>query len=173
MSCAVISGTGSRKIRMAIDGAGVGMKRALTMLMLGFLIVGCTSKPVHNISQEYVPTMASGEQPSIERVERAILTATRKRGWSPRVQRPGLIEARLSVRAHWAAVEIAYSATDYSISYKDSANLGYKKGSIHRNYNNWVAKLSRTIQGELGVNYQRFSCWFWSNKKRRDCGVSY
>ena len=60
------------------------------------------------------------------------------------------------MRSHRATVNIYYNEKNYSILYKDSYNLDYRNGSIHRNYNNWIVKLSRTIQNELGVNSQNY-----------------
>jgi hypothetical protein len=131
------------------------------MKKIGFLIFvlflfGCASKPIVNVKNEYIPTTRDGSQLSVEDVERAILSASQKRGWTSRIVKPGLIEASISVRAHRASIEIPYTASNYSINYKSSENLNYDDGSIHRNYNNWVVKLSRTIQDELGVSVQKF-----------------
>jgi hypothetical protein len=131
------------------------MKKVFLVLLV-LIAWGCTSKPVMNVQNEYVPTTHDGEELSINDVEKAILSATQKRGWSSRVVKPGLIEASISVRTHRATIEIPYSSSSYSINYKSSENLDYDDGSIHRNYNNWVINLSRTIQGELGVNAQNY-----------------
>lgn len=132
------------------------MKKIVLLLVAALLLAGCTSKPVLNIENENVPTDVRGGQYTVQQVEAAILSATRKRGWSPRIIKPGLIEASISVRSHRATIEIPYSSSQYSIHYKDSQNLNYDDGSIHRNYNNWVVKLGRTIQDELGVNSQKY-----------------
>ncbi len=130
------------------------MKKIFLVLLVLF-VWSCTSKPVMNVQNEYVPKTRDGEQLSVNDVERAILSATQRRGWSSRVVKPGLIEASISVRTHRATIEIRYSSNSYSINYKSSENLDYDDGSIHRNYNNWVINLSRTIQNELGVNAQK------------------
>lgn len=132
------------------------MKKIVVMLVAVFLLAGCTSKPVMNMENEIVPTDVRGGQYTVQQVESAILSATRKRGWSPKIIKPGLIEASISVRSHRATIEIPYTNSHYSIHYKDSQNLNYDDGSIHRNYNNWVVKLARTIQDEMGVNSQKY-----------------
>lgn len=132
------------------------MKKLVMMLVAVFLLAGCTSKPVMNMENESVPTDVRGGQYTVQQVESAILSATRKRGWSPKIIKPGLIEATISVRSHRATIEIPYTSNHYSIHYKDSQNLNYDDGSIHRNYNNWVVKLARTIQDEMGVNSQKY-----------------
>lgn len=109
-----------------------------------------------NLNNVYVPTAVSGQQHTAEDVQKAILTAAEQRGWSARVIKPGLILANISVRTHSATIEIPYSSTSYSIDYKDSQNLDYDGTDIHRNYNNWVVRLSRSIQQQLGVSTQNY-----------------
>ena len=130
------------------------MKHTLFIIVISIFITGCTSKPIHNIENEHVPTIY--KQPSIKDVEKSIINAAIRRGWSPHIIKPGLIEASISVRTHKATVEIPFTESEYSINYKSSENLNYSDGNIHRNYNNWVIKLSRTIQEELGVNTQNY-----------------
>ncbi|GAA05749.1 hypothetical protein [Photobacterium leiognathi] len=132
------------------------MKKLFLTTLASLLIVGCTSKPVMNLNNVYVPTAVSGQQHTAEDVQKAILTAAEQRGWSARVIKPGLILANISVRTHSATIEIPYSSTSYSIDYKDSQNLDYDGTDIHRNYNNWVVRLSRSIQQQLGVSTQNY-----------------
>ncbi|MBP2700102.1 hypothetical protein [Photobacterium lucens] len=132
------------------------MKKLFLTTLASLLIVGCTSKPVMNLNNVYVPTTVTGQQHTAEDVQKAILTAAEQRGWSARVIKPGLILANISVRTHSATVEIPYSSTSYSIDYKDSQNLDYDGTDIHRNYNNWVVRLSRSIQQQLGVSTQNY-----------------
>ena len=46
-------------------------------------------------------------------------------------------------------VDVRYTAKDYSITYKDSSNMQYQDGQIHRNYNGWIENLDRDIRGNL------------------------
>jgi hypothetical protein len=131
---------------------GEKMKKLAVVSLL--LIVGCTRKPVFNIQTQYVPTKISNEQQSLAEVQKAILSAIQERGWSSRIVNPGLIEASILVRTHSATVEIQYTKSTYSITYKASENLKYRRGRIHRNYNGWVARLARAIQAELSANSQ-------------------
>lgn len=55
--------------------------------MASLLIVGCTSKPVMNLNDVYVPSTVTGQQHSIDDVQTAILTAAEQRGWSARVNK--------------------------------------------------------------------------------------
>lgn len=123
--------------------------KAIVLMLLTLLMLGCTSKPVLNIQGEMIPNTASGHALSSQEIEKAIIVAAKRRGWVARVVKPGLIEARLVVRDVRAAIEIPYGADRYSIQYKNSENLNYTGEKIHRNYNNWITKLSQTINDEL------------------------
>ncbi|TQV89408.1 hypothetical protein [Aliikangiella coralliicola] len=126
------------------------------VLAIVTMLASCSGKPIYNIEKAYVPTPVSGEQLTIKQVESAILSGAMRKGWSPRVISPGLIEAHITVRSHMAAVEIAFTESYYSITYKDSRNLKYDKGKIHGNYNRWIHKLSGAIQKQFGVRTQNF-----------------
>lgn len=122
---------------------------ALVLFMLGLTVAGCSTQALYEVESQPVSATADGSTPSMEEVERAIIAAATDRGWSPRVVMPGMIEATLFVRTHQAIVDIPFSSSEYSIQYKDSTNLDYRNGSIHRNYNNWIHNLSNSIQVEL------------------------
>jgi hypothetical protein len=83
-------------------------------------------------------------------VQKAILAALAKRGWTVTKVEPERIAASLTLRGkHHAEIDIDYNPVAYQIRYRDSWGLGYKDGKIHRNYNRWVANLSKSIQQEL------------------------
>lgn len=128
----------------------------ITTCIIAISICGCI-KPIMNLENYEVPSLDDGSPQSIETIKNAILTACRNKGWSPRIMGDGLIKANIRIRTrHQASIEIPFSSSHYSIIYKESHGLGYKKSSkIHRNYNNWVANLSVAIQRELGVKAQR------------------
>ena len=127
------------------------MKIKTLALLVVILIAGCTSQPILNVSETHLPSLDNGSRPTAEVVQKAIMRACRERGWVPKVVRPGTIEARLTARSHQALVEITYTDNSYAITYKDSENLDYSDGSIHRNYNKWVVNLSNTIQKEIAT----------------------
>ena len=87
----------------------------------------------------------------MDTVTAAIVTGVADRGWIPKVVGPGHVEAQLLIRSHTATVDITFDRSTYSITYKDSQNLDYKNGRIHRNYNRWVANLSQMLQRKLAV----------------------
>lgn len=93
--------------------------------------------------------ITSNQVLTIMDVERAIVQGCRVRGWQPRVIEPGHIEAVLYIRSHVAKVDIRFDTKTYSIKYKDSTNLDYRNGRIHRNYNKWVQNLNNDIQSKI------------------------
>ena len=81
-------------------------------------------------------------------IETAIVRSLEDRGWMVTEKTPGRVVAKIDVRArHSATIAISYTATTYSIAYVDSSGLDYdaKKGTIHRNYNRWIANLNNDI----------------------------
>lgn len=87
----------------------------------------------------------------MDTVTAAIVAGVADRGWLPKVVAPGHVEAALLVRSHSATVDITFDGSTYSITYKDSHNLDYKNGRIHRNYNRWVANLNQMLQRKLAL----------------------
>ena len=115
----------------------------IATLLLG--VAACTSKPVMNIENRTpVVTVRSEDD-----MRRAILAALQSRQWTVERADRGNIMAFIQRRNHQAEITIPYSASSYSIRYRDSQNLGYKNGKIHRNYNKWIHNLDRSIQQEL------------------------
>lgn len=123
--------------------------RAL-LLSLGLLtLVGCTSKPLLTPKENFPAAM----QISQAQMQHAILTALSKRQWMVQEVTPTLIRASILVKGQYLVeVDIPYSTVDYQINYRNSRNLNYKNGKIHRSYNNWVHKLSGNILRELHVD---------------------
>jgi len=115
----------------------------IAALLLG--VAACTSKPVMNVENRTPPAAVRSE----DDMRRAILTALQSRQWTVERADRGNIMALIQRRSHQAEISIPYSATSYSIRYRDSQNLGYKNGKIHRNYNKWIHNLDRSIQQQL------------------------
>ncbi|WP_019559007.1 hypothetical protein [Thioalkalivibrio sp. ALE12] len=125
--------------------------KTLLVIIFAALIAlaGCRGTvPVQDISDTTV-TNVDGDRPSAEQMERAIRTAGASLGWRMEEAEPGLLEGRLSLRDHVAVVEIPFAAGEYSIRYKDSANLNYEDGNIHPNYNNWIQNLDNQIRAQI------------------------
>jgi len=123
-------------------------RRILFVLGVALLLAGCTTRPILNVTDQPVVTTA-GKPVSPDQVRNAIVKAGNSLGWVMTPVSPGLVNGRLALRDHLAVVDIRYTATTYSITYKDSTNLNYRDGQIHKNYNGWIENLDRDIRNEL------------------------
>ena len=122
---------------------------ALLGLFLSLLVAPTSTLARTDILNIENSPITSTQPLSLLDVERAIIEGSRVRGWQPRVIEPGHIEAVLYIRSHTAKVDIHFDTKAYSITYKDSFNLDYKNGRIHRNYNKWVRNLNSDIQSKI------------------------
>jgi len=107
---------------------------------------------ISNLKDLTVPTKYDGTQFSLEEVQAAIIEGCAARGWSAALESEGVISASIVVRAkHLAQITIPFSSSSFSLLYVASENLDYDpdRNTIHRNYNKWVLKLSRTIGQKL------------------------
>lgn len=83
-------------------------------------------------------------------MKQVIVAALQKREWTVQRLSPQLVQAEITVRGQfYAAIDIRYTRNSYAITYRDSRDLGYKDGKIHRNYNRWVSMLDRDILAGL------------------------
>jgi hypothetical protein len=132
------------------------MKLTLTRLALACLVLAvltsCRTTTIYNVVDSPVST-ASGKEPSLDQVTKAIVAAGTGLGWSMAVVHPGLINGTLNVRSHQAVVEIPYTTKAYSIKYKNSSDLKYdpEKQTIHSNYRGWVQNLDNAIRARLSA----------------------
>ncbi|NWA42777.1 hypothetical protein HX871_05330 [Pseudomonas reactans] len=122
----------------------------VTLITLALLVTaGCTSKPILN-TQHDLPADA---QVSEEKMKTVIVNALQKREWTVQRLSPQLVQAEITVRnQYYAAIDIRYTRNSYAITYRDSRDLGYKDGKIHRNYNRWVNNLDSDIMAGLRSN---------------------
>src|SRR5947209_11698579 len=123
-------------------------RMTLSVIVVLLMLVGCTSKPILNVSNEPI-VVASGRTASMENVRDAIVRAGSKLGWQMTPASSGVIEGRLNLRDHIATVDVKYDTRSYSIVYHDSTNPNYQNGQIHSNYNGWIENLNREIQTQL------------------------
>ena len=108
-------------------------------------LVGCAgTEPIRNVDNQRIPRGWS-----MEELEHTIIEAGRPRGWIMKAAEPGHIVGIINVRDHQAAVDVFYDTRRYSILYRESNNLDYENGRIHRNYNGWIMNLDRDIQTRL------------------------
>jgi hypothetical protein len=109
---------------------------------------GCaTTQPVLDVTQ--APVATNKPNPSMDDVRQAIVRAGAGLGWQMNADRPGHITGRLVLRTHVAVVDVDYTPKVYSIKYRESSNLDYDSGKIHRNYNGWIQNLDKAIKVQL------------------------
>jgi hypothetical protein len=107
-------------------------------------------EPIANF--EGMPVKTLGAAPSPAQVREAIIEAGQRRAWTFVDAGPGLLIATLLVREkHTAEVNIAYTAENYSLTYRRSMNLRYSADgpTIHPSYNKWVTEFVNSINTEL------------------------
>jgi len=131
------------------------MKRILSGVAVACLVVavvaGCRGGgQIYNVKDAPVQT-ATGKEPSMDDVQKAIIQAGAALGWTMAVVKPGEIMGTLNVRSHQAIVTIPYTSKTYSILYKDSTNLKYDadKQTIHTNYASWIQRFDGAIRSRL------------------------
>ena len=111
-------------------------------------LAACTSAPIRNVSDAPVVT-GSGKALNADQVRVAIIGAGTGLGWTMAATTPGLVTGRIALRGHTASIDVRYTPTTYSIAYKDSTNLDFGNGQIHKNYNGWIENLNRDIRANL------------------------
>jgi hypothetical protein len=132
--------------------------KTLTAILIALLLALPTAtfaaEPIKNLVDVPLPIKVDGSPRTLQEVRQAIVQGCQVRGWTPVDDGPQKIRASILVRAkHYAEVDIPYTTTSYSITYRSSKVLDYdeKKQKIHRNYNKWVFNLSSDIQKQFSV----------------------
>lgn len=125
-------------------------KLRLFLLLLAMPIVaaGCRTAPIYNVYE--VPVITT-HTVKLDEIKKAIIRAGASLGWEMKPVSPGHVIGTLHLRSHTAVVDVTYNPQTYSIVYKDSVNLKYSGGQIHRNYNGWIQNLDRNIKAQLGM----------------------
>ena len=128
-----------------------GVCRTLVVACAVLLFSACatTQQPVMNVTE--APVLTNKANPSPDEIRQAIIRAGAQLGWQMKAERPGHIIGTLALRTHLAVVDIDYDRKAYSIKYRDSTNLDYNGGMIHRNYNSWIQNLDRGIKAQLST----------------------
>jgi len=107
--------------------------------------------PINNVvDQPIVPP--AGKVLTAEQVKLSIVRAGAALGWKVVEDKPGVLIATLEIRKHQAIVEIPYSTTKFSITYKSSINLDESNGQIHKAYNGWILNLTKGINTQAALN---------------------
>lgn len=112
--------------------------------------MGCRTGLVYNVDKSPV-SLYGDTEPTLQQVEKAIITAGARLGWKIKTVSPGVMVGTLALRDHLAVVDITCNTKEYSINYKDSSNLKYDGTNIHKNYNSWVQRLDKAINAEIST----------------------
>ena len=122
------------------------MKR-LTLLLCCLTVLGlcaCRTQSTKRIE---------GDRPvkglSAQQMAAAILAGCKDRGWSCAKKSEGVIEGVLDSKGRISEVNINYNEKGYNFTYKNSENLSYKKGKVHKRYIRWVMYLNKSIRMEV------------------------
>lgn len=87
---------------------------------------------------------------TLDEVKKGITLALGNRGWVVTSANNQVIKARITVRTHYAEIEIPYNEESYEIKYVSSRNLkDQADGSIHNKYNHWARNLQLDINNTL------------------------
>lgn len=127
------------------------MYRCAARIFLGVSVlaisVGCMA-PVYNVANRPI-VPAGGKPKTLNEVKAAILEAGRARRWTMTEIEPGHLEATVRPGGRVAVVDIRYSTTSYSISYKRTEGVEYDGTKIYSRYNTWIENLQQEIDKRL------------------------
>lgn len=122
------------------------MKRLLTLLAVAFTLTAFAGRS--GVAPVLIENVSMATT-SLDGAKRAIVSAATGRKWIPQVVAPGQIVCTINVRGkHEVVVEVAYTASTFSIRYKSSENMNYDPATqtISPKYNQWVNNLAKDIQ---------------------------
>lgn len=121
--------------------------RKFLIIPIVFFLVACASRPIQNVDNRPVPTTA--QRLTMTEVEAEISEAAFGRGWLIEKKSEGHLVATFRKQVYEAVVDITYTPTNYSITYKSSQKLIDNEGKIHHNYGRWIGNLDQDIQLRL------------------------
>lgn len=135
------------------------MKLAATVVLIiaGVIFAAAPARadrdePIQNRTNIPIGWNAVG-QPSLDKIQRAIIAGCAQRGWQCQATKPGEIRAVLYIRKHMAEALITFNTRAFSVNYVNSTELRYNaaKNTIHRKYNLWVTNLITDINGAIAL----------------------
>lgn len=124
------------------------MKKFLGLgaIIIALLFMSACQKPIYNVQNTI-----SVKNKKLEDIYNAIKLGAENANWSTkRISKNELI-ATTRVRVHVAKVKIKFNESSYSIKFFKGINIKQrpKEGTIHENYNKWVALLEAEIEDQL------------------------
>jgi hypothetical protein len=109
-------------------------------------------EPVYDKEVQIVT--ASGKEPTMDTVRKAIMAGAVSKGWTIKEEGSGKIRLDLDVRnKHQVVAEVVYTTKMYVVKYLTSTNMGHKEEGgvkfVHPNYVKWVNDLVNNINAQL------------------------
>ena len=103
------------------------------------------------------PATPASDAATPDKVRQAILDGAKVHQWQMIAEQPGVLTLKAGSGGHSATIAVAYDATGYEITYKDSVNFNYKlgddgKASIHSKYNKWISDLGNDIRAAASAD---------------------
>ncbi|MFV9655016.1 hypothetical protein ACNFCK_08855 [Pseudomonas sp. NY15366] len=123
------------------------LPRFLFVLMLVGLAACSRVQPIMTVHQQLPATTTLSDEQLREPLIRALTRAK----WTLEEEEANRILARIDFRQHSASITIDYAGGRYDIRYRDSHDLDYADGKIHKRYNALVKKLNRVILQEVRI----------------------
>ena len=123
------------------------LPRFLFVLMLVGLAACSRAQPIMTVHQQLPATTTLSDEQLREPLIRALTRAK----WTLEEEEANRILARIDFRQHSASITIDYAGGRYDIRYRDSHDLDYADGKIHKRYNALVKKLNRVILQEVRI----------------------
>lgn len=123
------------------------LPRFLFVLMLAGLAACSRVQPIMTVHQQLPATTTLSDEQLREPLIRALTRAK----WTLEEEEANRILARIDFRQHSASITIDYAGGRYDIRYRDSHDLDYADGKIHKRYNALVKKLNRVILQEVRI----------------------
>ncbi|MGG2395523.1 hypothetical protein ACJRW5_01040 [Pseudomonas sp. SH1-B] len=125
--------------------------RILPRLLFVLLLVGLAAcsrvQPIMTVHQE----LPANTTLSDEQLREPLIRALTRARWTLEEEEANRILARIDFRQHSASITIDYAGGRYDIRYRDSQDLDYADGKIHKRYNALVKKLNRVILQEVRI----------------------
>ncbi len=126
----------------------LALSLALSLAVLSGIIAGPATAQ-HTLYNAVNSPLPAPRGVTMREIGSAIISAGARRGWIIRSGRAGELIGTLHLRSHVAVVAIKYSLSKFSITYRRSTNLRYRKEGqfeyIQPNYNRWIRYLERDI----------------------------
>lgn len=123
------------------------LSRLVFILLLAGLAACSRVQPILTVHQQLPATTTLND----EQLRTPLIRALTRVKWTIEEEEANRILARIDFRQHSASITIDYAGGRYDIRYRDSHDLDYADGKIHKRYNALVKKLNSVILQEVRI----------------------